>query len=283
WVGGQMAEASVCGSTTDGGDAVVGTVVYSPCRSGLEALQTSPSPPAITKQWTAASGATGPPIVAGGLVWSIGGSTLYSLDPATGATVQQLPLGGEANHFPTPSVGDGLLLAPSSDRVLAFSGSGGVPGGPSPPPPAPPLSSYWEAASDGGIFSFGNAQFFGSMGGKPLNRPVVGLAATPDGGGYWEVASDGGIFAFGDAGFYGSMGGRPLVAPVVSIAPTADGKGYWEVARDGGVFAFGDATFHGSMGGRPLNQPIVGLAATADGGGYWLVAADGGIFAFGDA
>ena len=282
-VGGQMAEASVCGSTTDGGDAVVGTVVYSPCRSGLEALQTSPSPPSITKQWTAASGATGPPIVAGGLVWSIGGSTLYSIDPATGATVQQLPLGGEANHFPTPSVGDGLLLAPSSDRVLAFSGSGGVPGGPSPPPPAPPLSSYWEAASDGGIFSFGNAQFFGSMGGKPLNRPVVGLAATPDGGGYWEVASDGGIFAFGDAGFYGSMGGRPLVAPVVSIAPTADGKGYWEVARDGGVFAFGDATFHGSMGGRPLNQPIVGLAATADGGGYWLVAADGGIFAFGDA
>ena len=37
------------------------------------------------------------------------------------------------------------------------------------------------------------------MGGRPLNAPVVGIAATPDGGGYWEVASDGGIFAFGDA------------------------------------------------------------------------------------
>ena len=38
-----------------------------------------------------------------------------------------------------------------------------------------------------------------------LNKPVVGIAATPGGHGYWEVASDGGIFAFGSAQFYGSM------------------------------------------------------------------------------
>ena len=44
------------------------------------------------------------------------------------------------------------------------------------------------------------------MGGKPLNKPIVGIAATPDGGGYWLVASDGGIFSFGDATFYGSAG-----------------------------------------------------------------------------
>ena len=34
-------------------------------------------------------------------------------------------------------------------------------------------------ASDGGIFSFGDAQFFGSMGGQHLNQPIVGLAAPP--------------------------------------------------------------------------------------------------------
>jgi len=56
------------------------------------------------------------------------------------------------------------------------------------------------------------------MGGKPLTRPVVAIASTPDGRGYWEVASDGGIFAFGDAGFDGSMGGRPLVKPVVGMS-----------------------------------------------------------------
>jgi len=63
-------------------------------------------------------------------------------------------------------------------------------------------------ASDGGVFSFGNAGFHGSMGGKPLNAPIVSMAPTSDGAGYWEVASDGGIFNFGDATFHGSMGGR---------------------------------------------------------------------------
>ena len=79
-------------------------------------------------------------------------------------------------------------------------------------------------ASDGGIFAFGDAQFYGSMGGKPLNKPIVGIAATPDGGGYWEVASDGGIFAFGDAQFYGSMGGKPLDKPVVGMAASPEGR-----------------------------------------------------------
>ncbi|MGC8463314.1 MAG: hypothetical protein ACP5P9_06560, partial [Acidimicrobiales bacterium] len=74
-------------------------------------------------------------------------------------------------------------------------------------PPLPQLASkgYREVAADGGIFAFGDAAFYGSMGGHPLNAPIVGITATPDGGGYWEVAADGGIFAFGDAAFYGSM------------------------------------------------------------------------------
>jgi hypothetical protein len=69
-------------------------------------------------------------------------------------------------------------------------------------------------ASDGGIFSFGDAQFFGSTGGIRLNQPVVGMAATPSGRGYWLVASDGGIFSFGDAQFFGSTGGIRLNAPM---------------------------------------------------------------------
>ncbi len=141
---------------------------------------------------------------------------------------------------------------------------------------------YWEVASDGGIFSFGTATFLGSMGGKSLNAPIVGMAATPTGGGYWEVASDGGIFSFGNAHFYGSMGGKPLNAPIVGMAATPTGGGYWEVASDGGIFSFGNAHFYGSMGGKPLNKPIVGIAVSTS-MGYWEVASDGGIFSFGNA
>ncbi len=110
------------------------------------------------------------------------------------------------------------------------------------------------SSSDGGIFSFGDAAFLGSAGNLPLNRPVVGMAATRDGGGYWLVASDGGVFSYGDAGFQGSTGGLPLVAPVVGIAATTDGGGYWLVASDGGVFNFGDAGFFGSMGGQAAGR-----------------------------
>jgi hypothetical protein len=79
---------------------------------------------------------------------------------------------------------------------------------------------YWMVASDGGIFDFGAAGFFGSAGGIQLNRPVVGMSPTPDGGGYWLVASDGGIFSYGDASFLGSAGSLHLNAPIVGMSST---------------------------------------------------------------
>jgi hypothetical protein len=142
---------------------------------------------------------------------------------------------------------------------------------------------YWLATADGGVFSFGDAGFYGSEGGVRLNQSVVGMAPTPAGHGYWLVTADGGVFSFGDAEFCGSAGALHLNQPIVGMAPTPDGKGYWLVAADGGIFTFGDAGFYGSAGALHLNEPIVGMAATPDGNGYWLVAADGGIFTFGDA
>ncbi len=122
-------------------------------------------------------------------------------------------------------------------------------------------AGYRFVASDGGIFSFGGAKFYGSMGGKHLNAPIVGMAADPATGGYWLVASDGGIFSFGNAKFYGSMGGKHLNAPIVGMASTPNGMGYWFVASDGGIFSFGNAKFYGSMGAKHLNAPIVGMAS----------------------
>ncbi|MGH9092257.1 MAG: hypothetical protein ACRDZR_12910, partial [Acidimicrobiales bacterium] len=90
-------------------------------------------------------------------------------------------------------------------------GGGAAPGAAAP-------AGYLEVAADGGLFAFGNAAFYGSMGGKPLNQPIVGMAATPTAQGYWQVAADGGLFAFGSARFYGSMGGKPLNQPIVGMA-----------------------------------------------------------------
>jgi hypothetical protein len=120
-IGGQEASlGSGCGGDIDGGSAVVGTTVYLPCLSGTMAVQVTASPPSLKVLWTSAVGG-GPPIVAAGLVWTIGlDGTLYGLDPSTGAVRQQASIGMPANHFPTPSVGDGLLLAPSANRVVAF-------------------------------------------------------------------------------------------------------------------------------------------------------------------
>jgi hypothetical protein len=139
---------------------------------------------------------------------------------------------------------------------------------------------YWFVASDGGIFSFGDAEFYGSMGGTPLGGSIVGMAATPSGHGYWLVAGDGGMFSFGDAGFYGSLGDVALNAPVAGMAATADGGGYWLVASDGGVFTFGDATFHGSLGSSASSAPVSAIVPSKGDGGYWLVDPDGWNYSF---
>ena len=149
--------------------------------------------------------------------------------------------------------------------------------------PVPSYPGYELVASDGGIFNYGGAPFYGSEGGQHLNAPIVGMASALFGDyGYYLVASDGGVFTFGPVPFYGSHGGQPLNKPIVGMAMDPATGGYWLVASDGGIFNY-NAPYFGSTGGRVLNKPIVGMASTPDGGGYWLVASDGGIFNFGDA
>ena len=92
-------------------------------------------------------------------------------------------------------------------------------------PPQPNTDrGYWLVGSDGGVFAFGAAQYYGSTGAMTLARPIVSQMATPDTTGYWLVGSDGGVFAFGDAGYYGSTGGMSLARPVVGAASTPDGQ-----------------------------------------------------------
>ena len=142
-------------------------------------------------------------------------------------------------------------------------------------------NGYYLVAEDGGVFNFGHAPYYGSMGGSALNAVMTGMARTYDNRGYWEVGADGGIFAFGAAPFNGSAGSLNLVSCIQGMAAKSNG-GYWLVAADGGIFAY-NAPFYGSMGGTPLAARIQGMTAMPDGSGYWEFGADGGVFNFGSA
>jgi PQQ-like domain len=125
----QASLASACSNDIDGGIALSGMTVYLPCFSGIIAVTAARSPAALHLDWSSGTGG-GPPIRAAGLIWTIGqNGVLYGLDPATGKIRQQAPIGTVANHFPTPTVADGLMLAPAADDVVAFtaSGSGAAP------------------------------------------------------------------------------------------------------------------------------------------------------------
>ena len=152
---------------------------------------------------------------------------------------------------------------------------------------------YWLVASDGGIFAFGDAGYFGSIPGDglspagsglphSLNAPIVAMVPSSDGGGYFMVASDGGVFAFGDARFAGSCPGiGGCSGAAVAVVPDASGNGYWLVTQTGNVYGFGDARFYGAPGNQ--GSAVTSAVRTADGGGYWVLLADGAVYAYGDA
>ena len=128
---------------------------------------------------------------------------------------------------------------------------------------------YWLVASDGGIFTFGDAGFYGSTGAharstSPSSAWPPPPTATATG---WSPPTAGSSPSVTPAST-----ARParmhLNQPIVGMAATPDGHGYWLVASDGGIFTFGDAGFYGSTAGLTLARPIVAMSATSDGRGY---------------
>lgn len=137
-IGGQVAKMSLCDQDPNGGLAVEGNTVYVACGEGVTAVRISNRAPHMSVLWTTSTtpsgvAINGPPIVAGGLVWSLDAyGTLWGINPRSGGhVVQERTNAGESNHFPTPSVADGLLLVPTTDRIFAYEGPAGRP----PPPP----------------------------------------------------------------------------------------------------------------------------------------------------
>jgi len=185
-------------------------------------------------------------------------------------------------QFVTQTAGGvtGPLSSPlSASPVAAIVGIAATPDG----------KGYWAADATGGVYTYGDAGFYGSLPGLKVKpkTPIVGIAATPDGKGYWLVAGDGGIFGFGDAGYFGSLPALKVsVTDIVGMSATSDGNGYWLVGSDGGVFSFGSAGYFGSIydkTGAASPVPIVGITGSPANNGYLLARNDGAVFAFGNS
>jgi len=258
----------------------------------------SPAGTATTVSVNPTSTSAGSQVTYSATVSSSSGTPTGSVAFADGTTAlcsANLVNGSGSCAASTAPVGNDTIVATYSGSSLFATSSGSATLQVS-QAPTPNSHGYWLVGSDGGVFTFGSAPFYGSTGSLSLQRPVVGMTLTADRGGYWLVASDGGVFSFGDAGFFGSIpglgyapaqtagSGKKLNAPIVGMVPSSDGGGYFMVGADGGVFAFGDAKFEGSCPGiGGCSGAAVTVMPDASGNGYWLVTATGHVYAFGDA
>jgi outer membrane protein assembly factor BamB len=238
---------SYCGRNVDGGSAVDGQFVYTPCQAGVVKTQVIPGS-SPSKVWQTNTGSGGPPILGEGFVWTIAGNgTLYGLDPMTGDMLQSFSLGSEANHFPTPSIADGLLLAPASNSVVAFAGPDGVP-----PPPPPDFTLHPGAATDIGVGANGSVWVVGT------NPVGGGLGIWHWNGSSWAAVIGGGIaIAVDPAGnpwlvnsahrIYHWNGKRWILYPGTATDIGAGGNGsVWVVGTNPAGGGFGVWRWNGS-------------------------------------
>ncbi len=286
-------------SSTDGVDALLITSAGSGSISGRVTDAADPSGLSgvcVTATSSDGETGTGTATTAGDGTYAISGLApdTYNVefDPTCGGSIASADVAQSTTSPVTVTSGG---TAASVNAELAKRAS-------SPPPPPvitspsnPTTHGYWLVGSDGGIFTFGSSQFFGSTGNLKLQRPVVGIVPTVDRAGYWLDASDGGVFAYGDTQYYGSIPGlglhpagsgfaHSLDAPIVGMVPSHDDGGYFMVASDGGVFAFGDAHFAGSCPGiGGCSGSAVAVMPDHSGDGYWLITSTGNAYTFGDA
>jgi hypothetical protein len=122
-IGGEAFSAQVCeGGGAFGATATTGSSVYVPCTGGLVAIRLTAGP-AFTVAWRSSAFDAGPPVIAGGAVWTvdIGTGDLLAFDERTGAQVFKASLGAVA-HFTSPAAADGRLYVAATDHVVAFAG-----------------------------------------------------------------------------------------------------------------------------------------------------------------
>ena len=265
-VGAAAAEASgFCSGGSFGGSVYdpAHSTIYAACSGGLRALSLgSGSPPSLAAKagFSAPSSATGPPMIAAGLVWvtNYSSGTLYGLDPTSGATRSQFPIpegGSNVNHFASPSAGGGRLFVASGDQVTAYATA-------QPPVSAPTTTTLVSSANPvpaGTVVSL-----------------TAAVAPTPDGG--LVTFTDGGAPILGCSGIavsaatagqavchtaFAQAGTHNLAASYSGdafYAASASAVLYESVTSGTGTAGGGGSSGGGSSGGGP-HSPVISHAS----------------------
>jgi outer membrane protein assembly factor BamB len=118
-IGGELSSQEVCASSY-GGTANSDDLVFVPCTDGLVVLQVAGDGGSFEVAWRADGIDAGPPILAGGLVWTVDESAalLLGFDPERGDEVVRLGLPA-ASHFPSPAAAPGCVFVPTLRTVTA--------------------------------------------------------------------------------------------------------------------------------------------------------------------
>jgi outer membrane protein assembly factor BamB len=322
-IGGQLAEHQVCHATSDaafGSLAYADGTVFVGCSDGMAAVQIASSNDDFSTLWYNTSDvANHPPIVAGGLVWSVsaGGNQLLGFSTATGELEQTLSISG-STHFTTPAAANGQLYLAGGDYVNAFAsvapapvngvtldGYGGVHhfGSVAAPTGNGPYWPGWTIATGvavcpahtggyvldgfGGVHPFGSAPTLPASAYWPGWDIANGIVVTSDCAGGYVLDGFGGVHPFGDAPPVTITGYWPNWDIAVAIVLRPDNRSGWVMDGFGGLHPFAAAGT--AMPAVPTNGPYwpgwdIATGVTLDGaGGGYVLDGFGGVHPFGDA
>ena len=212
--------------------------------------------------------------------WDGGGIVSYNVTESPDNQVLNLPATARSATFAKLSAGVTHTFAVAARTDLRQ--------GPSAGPTnsiarAPRPESYSILTDGGGIYSFGDARYWGNLIDHNYPGPAVSLAGTPSGNGYSILTSFGGIYTFGDGRYYGNLIDHGYPGQALSHSYTPTGNGYAILTDDGSVRVFGDARYFGNL--RDHNYPgqAVSLSYTPTGLGYSILTDSGALYTFGDA
>ncbi len=118
-IGGELFSEDLCGSAF-GGTAHAGDLLFVPCTDALVALRLAEDGRSFEEAWRV-SLAAGPPIIAGGLVWTVDESSaaLVGFEPASGREVVRHRMEA-VSHFPSPASAPSCIFVPTLRTVTAF-------------------------------------------------------------------------------------------------------------------------------------------------------------------